>query len=113
MEEEIEEEIKEPSFISSAVSESRWALHMCDNKRGEEGFKFDQLEAIVTEEGGTARTINLCKQRYNARWLKQGERQVTASKWRDMVEQKAFRGKLWAAFGMGQLARKMWERFTL
>ena len=30
-----------------------------------------------------------------------------------MVEQKAFRGKLWAAFGMEQLARNMWERFTI
>ena len=38
---------------------------------------------------------------------------MTASKWREMVEQKAFRGKLWAAFGMEQLARKMWERFTI
>ena len=30
--------------------------------------------------------INLCKQCYNARWLNQGERQVTASKWRDRIK---------------------------
>ena len=30
-----------------------------------------------------------------------------------MVEQKAFRGSKWAAFGMEQLARTLWERFTL
>ena len=30
-----------------------------------------------------------------------------------MVEQKAFGGRVWAAFGMEQIARKMWERLTL
>ena len=29
------------------------------------------------------------------------------------MEQKAFRGKLWATFGMEQLTRKIWERFTI
>ena len=29
------------------------------------------------------------------------------------VEQKAFPGKLWAAYDMEQYVRKMWERFTL
>ena len=62
--------------------------------------------AIVTE-------VNLCTQCYNERRLKQGERRVTASKWREMVELKAFRGRLWAAFGMGQFVRQMWECFTL
>ena len=37
----------ELSFISSAVSELRWALHMCDNKCRKEGFKCHQLAAIV------------------------------------------------------------------
>ena len=51
--------------------------------------------ATVTEEGAAARTINLCKQCHYVRRLKQGERQVMASKWREMVEQEASRGKLW------------------
>ena len=58
IEEEHEEEMKELSFIPSAVSEPRWALHMCDDKFREEGFGFYQFPAIVTEEGGQARTIN-------------------------------------------------------
>ena len=37
----------------------------------------------------------------------------TASKWREMVEQKAFRGKLWAAFGLEQVVRKLWECLTI
>ena len=101
------------SFIPSAVSEPRWTLHMCDNKCRQEGFKFYLLVAIVTQEGGKARTINLCKQCYSERRLKQGELPVTASKWKEMVEQKLFGGRVWRAFGMEQFARKMWERLTL
>ena len=99
IEEENEEEMKELSFIPSAVSEPRCALHMCDYKCRKEGFKFYQLPATVTE-GGKAHTINLFKQCYKVRRMKQGERRVTASKWREMVEQKTFRGRLWAACGM-------------
>ena len=40
-------------------------------KRG--GFKLYQLVAIATEGEGTARTINLCKQCYTLRRLKQGQ----------------------------------------
>ena len=57
-----DEEMKELSFIPSAVREPRWALHVCDNKCNKEGFKFYQLAAFVVEEGGAAHTINLCKQ---------------------------------------------------
>ena len=79
--------MEELSFIPSAVGEPRSALHMCDNKCREEGFKFYQLAAIVTEEGGAAHTINLCKQCYNVVRLKRCERKVTASRWREMIEQ--------------------------
>ena len=77
MGEENEEEMEELSFIPCAVSEPRWAVHMCDNKCREEGFKFNQIAAIVTEEGGAVRTINLCKQCYDVRRLNKGEREVT------------------------------------
>ena len=50
---------------------------------------------------------------FNERRLKQGEEEVSASKRRAFVEQKAARGKLWAASVMEQLARRMWERFTI
>ena len=71
-----------------------------------ESFKFLQLAAIVTEDGGAAHAINLCKQCYNERWLKQGEQPVTAVLWREMMEREAFRGKLWKAFGVEQYFRK-------
>ena len=96
IEEESEQDMEELSFIPNAVSEPRWALHMCDNMCGEEGFKSHQYVAIVTDEGGAVRAINLRKQCFNARRLKQGERRVTASKWTEVVEQMALQGRLWA-----------------
>ena len=75
-EEEHEKEMEELSFKPSAVSKPR--LHLCDNKCREEGFKYYQLVATVTE-GGKDRTINLSKQCFNERRLKHGERAVTVS----------------------------------
>ena len=43
-----------------------------------------------------------CKQCYNEVRLKQGGRKVT------IVEQKTFRGKLWAALGVEQFVLEMW-----
>ena len=39
IEEENEEEVEELSFVPSAVSEPRWALHMCDNKCWRRGLQ--------------------------------------------------------------------------
>ena len=101
MEAEDEENMEEPSSVPSAFSETRRALHMCDNKCGAKGFKFFEIAALVSDEGGAARTINFCRKCYNERRLKQGEEGVNGVKWRAMIEQKSPRGKLWAAFGVG------------
>ena len=100
-------------MLHPECSRAAMSLALCDNTCRKEGFKFYQLVAVVTEEGGKARTINLCKQCYTERRLKRGERPVTTSKWREMVEQTAFGGRVWAAFDMEHLVRKMWESFTL
>ena len=59
MEAEDEKDMKELNFVLSAVSEPRCALHMCQNKGRAKGFKFFELVAIVSEEGGAAHMINL------------------------------------------------------
>ena len=82
LEELSQEETEELGFVPSAVREPQWALHVYENKCREESFKFFQLVAIVTEEGGAAHTINLCKQCYNERLLKQGEQPVKVAQWR-------------------------------
>ena len=38
---------------------------------------------------------------------------MTASRWREMIAQKAFRGMLWVGFGMEQFVRRTWEHFTI
>ena len=56
--------------------------------------------AIVTEEGGAAHTINLCRNCYKE---KKGKAEVNSVKWRALVEQKSSRGELRAAFGVDEL----------
>ena len=63
VEAEDEKNMEELSFVPSAVSEPRWALHMCYNK----GFKFFEIAAIVSEGGGAAHTITFCRHCYNYR----------------------------------------------
>ena len=36
------------TFVPSAVSEPRWALHRCDNQRGAKGFQFFEIAACVS-----------------------------------------------------------------
>ena len=109
----ISQEEAELGFVPSAVIEPQRAFHLCDRKWREESFMVFQLAAVVTEEGGTAHTINLCKQCYNERRLKQGERPVKSAQWREMMGRKALCGKLWKAFGMEQYFRRVWEHFTV
>ena len=52
----------------------------CDNECRAEGFKFFEIAAVVSEGGGAAHTMNLCKKCHNERRAKQGEAEVTASK---------------------------------
>ena len=95
------------SSVPSAVSEPRWAWQMCDQKCGAKGFKFFGCAAAVSEKGGAAHTVNSRKKCYNEWRVKQDEAEVAASKWRALIEQKASRGKLWAAFGVDQFLRRM------
>ena len=76
-----QEEVEEIGFVPSAVSEPLWALHVCDNECREQGFKYFQLAAIVSEGGGAVHTINLCKQCCNGRRVQQGEQPVKAAPW--------------------------------
>ena len=50
-----QEDVNEISFMPSASSEPRGAIHWCDNQCSEQGF----IAAMVTEESGEAHTINV------------------------------------------------------
>ena len=46
------------------------------------GFEFFDIEAVVSEEGGAAHTINL----YKERRVQQGEAEVAGAKWRALLK---------------------------
>ena len=82
IEEENEEEMEALSFIPSAGSEPRW--HMCDNKYRKElqvpaaCGHFDRWRTSARDK--PVQDVSQCVRR-----LWRGEREVTASKWREMV----------------------------
>ena len=61
------EEAEELAFVPSAVSEPRGAINFCDNLGSEKAIRYQQFASVVVEEGGEARTVNLCQQCYNER----------------------------------------------
>ena len=60
-------EVNEIGRVPSALSEPRGATHRRDNQCSEHAFRFNQIGAMVTEEGGEAHAINVCKLCYNER----------------------------------------------
>ena len=50
------------------------------------GFEFFDIEAVVSEEGGAAHTINLYKKFYKERRVQQGEAEVAGAKWRALLK---------------------------
>ena len=61
------EEADELAFVSSALSESPGAIYFCDNHCSEKAVRCWQFASMVVEEGGEARTANLCQQCCNER----------------------------------------------
>ena len=115
------EEMDELSFVPSAVSDPRWALHMWNNKCREKGFQFFQIAAIVSKERDAAHTLNLCWTCHTERRLKQGEEDVAAC--RALVERKVFSREVTGTFWYGTILaqdvgtfhhqKKAWTRSVL
>ena len=96
---------------------------MCDNKCKTKGYKFDQIAAVVSEDGGAAHTINFCKKCNIEMRAKQAEAEVAASKRRALIVQKGFWRKVMGRSGNGTIraqdvgtihhqqawARSIWE----
>ena len=45
-----QEEVEEVGFVPSALSEPRGVVHWCDNQCSEDGFRFNQIGAMVREQ---------------------------------------------------------------
>ena len=71
-----QEEAEEMGFGPSALGEPREAIHWCDNRCSEKAIRYWQVASTVVEEGGEARTINLCQQYDNEKLVQQGTQQL-------------------------------------
>ena len=91
----------------------RGAIHFCDNRCSEKAVRCWQFASVVVEDGGEARTVNLCQQCCNERRVQQGEPRMNSWQWRAVVEKKAHRGRIWRIMGNEQFTRGMWEYLTL
>ena len=89
---------KEIGFVPSALSELPDAIHWCDNQCSEHRSMFNQIAAMVTEEGSEAHTFNLCKLCHIERLARRGKQSVKAAEWREVVKRKAHRRRLWKVF---------------
>ena len=90
-----QEEADEIGFVPIASSDFRGAVHWCDNRCSEKTLRYSQIASMVTEEGGEVRTINLCRPCHSARLVQQGKQPLKPKEWRESVERKAHRGRLW------------------
>ena len=81
------QEAEEPAFVPSAISEPRGAFHFWDNRCSENAIRYWQFASVFVEEGGEARTVNLCQQCYNERRVQQGELRLNSWQWRAVVEE--------------------------
>ena len=108
-----QEEAGEIGFVPGALGEPRGVYSWCDNRCCEKSLRFRQIASLVTEEGGDARTINLCQRWYNEKLVQQGKQSLKSKDWREVVERQAHRGRLWKIFGSEQLLRGILEYFNL
>ena len=99
------EEAEELAFVPSALCEPRGAIYFCDNHCSEKAVGYWQFGSVVVEEGGAVRTVTLCQQCYNERWVQQGEPRLNSWQWRAVVEKKAHRGRIWRIMGNEQFTR--------
>ena len=108
-----QEETDEMGFVPSASSEPREAHCWCDNRCSDKARRYMQIDSMVIEEGGEARTIKLCKLCCNAKLVQQGKQPLKSKERKEVLEKKAHRDRPWKVFGSEQFLRRMWEYFTL
>ena len=108
-----ENEEEERTFVPSAVSVSLKPLFRCDRQCSEKILSYWQLASVVVNEGDEAYTTNLCQMCFNKHLQAKGEEPLTNVKWRQVVEKKAYRGRLWTMMGKETYLRGMWGHFSV
>ena len=108
-----QEEAEKMGFVPSALGEPRGPIFWSDNRCSEKAIRYWLIASMVIEEGGEARTTNLCQQCYNENLAQQGQQSLKLWQWRIVVEKKAHRGRIWKVMGKEHFLRGMWEYFVL
>ena len=62
-------------------------------------------------EGDEAFSTNLCQKCFNKHLQAKGEKPLSNVQWRQVVEKKAYRGRMWKMIGKEPYLRGMWEYF--
>ena len=66
----------------------------------------------MVNEGDAAYTTNLCLMCFNKHIQAKGEEPPTNVKWRQVVEKKPYRGRMWKMKGKEPCLRVMWKHFS-
>ena len=103
------EEEEERTFVRSAVSVPLQPLFRCDNQCSEKTLSYWQVASVVVNEGNEAYTTNLCQKCFNKHLQAKGEKSLSNVQWRQVVEKKAYRGRMWKMMGKETCLRGMWE----
>ena len=90
-------------------------LYRCDRQCSEKNLSNRQLASVVVNGGDEAYTTNLCQKCFYKHLQAKGEESLTSVKWRQVVEKKACRGrmwKMWKMIGKEPYLRGMWKHFS-
>ena len=90
-------------FVPNAFGEPRGRICWWDNRCSEKAIKHWQMAPTMIEEGGEARTVNLCKLWYNAKSVQQGEQSLKLWEWKGVMEKKAHRRRRRIVEGYGRV----------
>ena len=66
----------------------------------------------MVNEGDEANTTNLCQKCYNKHLQAKGEKPLSNVQWRQVVENKAYRGRMWKMMEKEPYLCGMWEHFS-
>ena len=84
-------------------------LFRCHNQCSEKTLSYWQLDNVVINEGEEFYTTNLCQKCFNNSLKAKGEKTMTNVQCRQVVEKKAYRGRMWKMMGKEPYLRGMWE----
>ena len=77
-------------------------LFRCDRQCSEKTLSYWQLASVVVNEGDEAFSTNLCQKCFNKHLQAKG---------RQVVEKKAYRGRMWKMMEKELFLHGMWEHF--